>query len=117
MITRSSRPGAVSLEVVLPGEARIMASFFDDGSVRDITGMVADLLLEFLLRPADPASEDGLEGVQVMEIHLTRSSWEDCLLVLRDEDSDAEERIPGASIPVLVAGAMAMAIADATSSD
>lgn len=90
-----------------------MADFFDDGSSRDLTPTVADLLLEFLLRPVHEAQPGEDDQVPVMEFRMTSGSWEDCRLVLKDSSSGVEEEIPGSVLPQLLAAAVSMAIADA----
>jgi hypothetical protein len=116
LLLSSRRAEEVAVLIVLPPDARIVAHFYDDDSTRDVTLYCADLLLEYLLRGGSQDAELSPEdSVVVADVKLEGCDTTDARLALIDLQGHTVGELPPAQIPLLLAGAVAMAVGDAVS--
>lgn len=118
----SPRPEGLATLIVLPEGARIVACFHDDGTTRDITLQAADLITEYVLRGGGGEPGDG-ERVEVARLSVVDGivdgapggtlPLELVRMALLDTGNVLLEEIPSGRLPVLLAGAIGMAVADA----
>lgn len=114
LLMSSPRTEQVAVLLILPEDARVAAHFLDDNSRRDITAHCADLLLEYLLRGTHQDSgQASADAVLVADVRLEGCAPADVRLALVDLETHAVGELPPTQLAEMLAGAVAMAVADA----
>jgi hypothetical protein len=131
------RPEGIAVLLVLPPGTTLQMHYLDDGTTRDITGLVVDLICEYLVRTSVGApnstgeDEEGTTGAQAgAGTALTKNGGDDAptesigtlrivgdsvsiRLALLDATSGTLEEIPSARLLPLLGAAVSMTVADA----